>query len=89
MEKADGLLEDVAEAINADCTECQYCDGRITESCKYLERNPGPQRQCIMHERISRAKEDIRILTEECSDVWIPQMELDNLINHRAWLRMV
>ena len=42
-----------------------------------------------MHERIGRAKEDIRILTEECSDVWMPQMELDLLRTHRTRLKMV
>ena len=84
-----GLLEDLARSITEDCPECQYCGGRITEPCKFLLREPGPQEQCVMHQRINRAREDIRILTEECSDVWIPKMELDNLNNHRTRLQMV
>ena len=84
----DLLLKAVSKQVITECPECEYCGGEVTGDCRYLKSDSDP-RECTMHGRITKVKADIKILTEECKDVWRPQFELDVLINHRTRLEMV
>ena len=82
------LLEAVSRQVLIECPECEFCGGKVTEPCWYMA-STSDARECTMHGRITKAKTDIKVLTEECKDVWRPQFELDNLINHRTRLKMI
>ena len=82
------LLTDLATKLEEVCKKCEYCKSGIMEPCKFLCKD-GPRRPCQIHEQIFKARRDIHVLTQECSDVWIPEMELTILNHHRNRLRRV
>ena len=81
----DALLDAVCKRVIVECPECEHCGGPVTRPCYYLDTHRNGQ--CKMHGRITQARNVIHTLTSECSDVWLPQIELDFLQNHKSLLQ--